>query len=535
MSTAHDELWARLLSALSLRDALPSDNATPSEIASHAGRLLMTDVVHRFVHEYYYKMRFGATDGVLSEREAAALVAQIEAMPVHPSATVRTESTTTHQPASRAEPKNAPKAHRPTREPQEAFGVGDCEEQRPTAGAVAPPTPRTAQRESASPQPEPPPEQPMATPVPEPTPGDPASQLTSAQARMEAGDHPAAVALFESYLRKQPDALLALQQLAYCLGQMGKNQQALDLVNRAIVLAPLDAPLWNNLGVYRQRLGLNDTALDAFREASRLCPTDAHYQRNLGRLLQKREQFSAAAAAFRQAVALDSHDSDSLLDAARCLDHAGQIDSALDTTRTLLEQAPTRADARNYLGHLLYKRNDFANAAIAFKMAAETASTEPIYWENFSLVLKRLGRLAEADAAQEQANALRQENSKTRRNWVAFVELLIWLAVIAWLATWLGTDPPVDKRARIALVLGLIVVVGVLLVRVMLQRSMRGGLICLAGAAFVIHIDISSYPDFMKLDLATWKGLLQGAIGGLFALGLNASLLIIPFFLRGRS
>lgn len=84
MSAAHHNLlWQRLLAALKDRDALPETigNGTPLEIARFADERLRTDLAVSFVEGYYQERRYGGISSRLSEAEAEALVAQIEALP----------------------------------------------------------------------------------------------------------------------------------------------------------------------------------------------------------------------------------------------------------------------------------------------------------------------------------------------------------------------------------------------------------------------------------------------------------------------
>jgi len=152
---------------------------------------------------------------------------------------------------------------------------------------------------------------------------------------------------------------------------------------------------------------------------------------------------------------------------------------------------------------------------------------------NFTLAVKKL-RLAEANAASEQSPVLCPTANAPRKNWHAFLELLGWLAGMALLAGWWLTARPGTENGRIALVLGLAALFAGCAVRFIVQKPFRGSVACLAGAAFVISIDIRAFRELGDLDLGTWWRVLREVIGGLFLLCLNASLLVVPLYLRGR-
>lgn len=78
VSPIHAELWRRLRSALGECHALIS--GTEHEIAAHAEVILGTDVVQRFLAEYYLPRHWGKRQGAISDEEAEALVVRVEAM-----------------------------------------------------------------------------------------------------------------------------------------------------------------------------------------------------------------------------------------------------------------------------------------------------------------------------------------------------------------------------------------------------------------------------------------------------------------------
>lgn len=130
MSETSEGLWRRLQAALATLGALPAGNATPAEVARHAGSVLGDDVVQRFVDGYYYPWLYGSGLARLSEAEAGVLVADLEG---------RAARRPAPQPA--AAPSPVPKLEL---RPAEAQG-GEPEEEAarlaPPLASVPPPTP----------------------------------------------------------------------------------------------------------------------------------------------------------------------------------------------------------------------------------------------------------------------------------------------------------------------------------------------------------------------------------------------------------
>lgn len=529
MHAKHDELWTRLRDALSARGALPVGNATPGEIAAHATQVLPGDAVRRFVHDYYYKHQFGATDGLLSEAEALALVVQVEALPA-----VKARPATPSPPQNKSSAPSEPKASRPARQPQEALGVSDGGDE-PARKRVAKPDPKPAPLPapvSSPPAPEPPPKAPEPPPIPPPQPAAP-SPLESANAKMDADDHQGAVADYEEHLRQHPKDVTAHMNLAYCLNKLGQTQRAIEVASRALAYDPSESRLWNNIGAYADRLERFDDAINAYREAIRLDPRKALFHRNLGRLLQDQKRHAEAAVVYQQAVILDASDDDSRMEAVRCLDKAGSTTAALEAVRNLLERKPDYATARNYLGCLLLDAKDYTNAAVAFKLAADAVPTEPVYWENLRIATERLGWKKAADDAGKRVVSLKPEPGNQRKNSQAFIELVLWCVALWLLGRQLGITIPVGDSPRVA-IQACFALVAVMILRIGLSPALRGCALMVGGVAFVIYVDVASVNDFKKLDLGTWVGVLQGLLGGLFCFALNGALLLVPFFLRGR-
>ncbi len=74
----HAALWRRMTKALGERNALTP--GSPGDIAAHARAVLATDVVERFVRDYYQERQWGGGAGRLSDAAAEQLVRELEAL-----------------------------------------------------------------------------------------------------------------------------------------------------------------------------------------------------------------------------------------------------------------------------------------------------------------------------------------------------------------------------------------------------------------------------------------------------------------------
>ena len=107
------------------------------------------------------------------------------------------------------------------------------------------------------------------------------SLLEYYQTEIYADAESSALSLTERYSKHQ----FAWKVLGALYGQSGRNSDAVDANQKAVVLSPQDAEVHNNLGAVLKELGRLDETAASYKQATALKPdyAEAHY--NLGKLL----------------------------------------------------------------------------------------------------------------------------------------------------------------------------------------------------------------------------------------------------------
>src|SRR5579872_6396737 len=97
--------------------------------------------------------------------------------------------------------------------------------------------------------------------------------LQLAVKHQQAGRNSAAEVIYRAILAKHLDQPQALYQLAIVLAPVGKYDEGIALLKRAIRVQPTSRQLYITLGNTLQSIGRLEEAADAFREAIRLDPS----------------------------------------------------------------------------------------------------------------------------------------------------------------------------------------------------------------------------------------------------------------------
>jgi hypothetical protein len=109
---------------------------------------------------------------------------------------------------------------------------------------------------------------------------------------------------YRSILARQPNHPGAMHLLGYLAHQVGRDDAALELINRAIAGKPTEAVYVNTLGAVLAEMGRTEEAIDAFRRVLAIQPNLAEVYNNLGNALQTLGRLDEAMAAYRRALAL---------------------------------------------------------------------------------------------------------------------------------------------------------------------------------------------------------------------------------------
>ena len=154
--------------------------------------------------------------------------------------------------------------------------------------------------------------------------------------------------------------------LGVTLNALGKPQEAVASLKRAIKLAPGAASFHANLGEIERQAGHANEAGQALREALRLEPTLAQAHNNLGIIAFDKQDFEDAITHYRAALDTRPDMAEAWNNLGNSLRMVGDRDGALDAYQDALTYRENYAEAYNNLGTLLnqMQQNDEAEHAL---------------------------------------------------------------------------------------------------------------------------------------------------------------------------
>lgn len=201
--------------------------------------------------------------------------------------------------------------------------------------------------------------------------------LQAAIGALRAEDLERADTLFEAVLAHWPEQPDALHFMGVLRHAQGRRDEAVALIQRAIVAMPGEPGPWNNLGnvlVGAQRF---DEAATAYERSAALAgeqPAACDALNNLGTIHRKQGRLEAAEAACRHAVALRPDFADAWYNLSQALMAQGRIHDGLLANSKAVSLWPTHLQARNQVLRALLVLGERDRAA---QMYREWLAEEP--------------------------------------------------------------------------------------------------------------------------------------------------------------
>jgi tetratricopeptide (TPR) repeat protein len=206
----------------------------------------------------------------------------------------------------------------------------------------------------------------------------PKSVSNIAAMHFEAGRFAEAAVMFEEQVRENPTDGTLRTSLAGALGALGRYDEAMEHLQKAIELEPLNPEAYHNRGVIYERQGKQPAAIGEYRTALRYDPGYAPARQALQRL-------TASAAVDRPqtpAQQLAAKLAERASEAAR----RGDYQAALTTLDEAAKVAPRYALVYQYRANVAYLMGDHAAAKAALRKGLELEPDNALFKGN----LKRL-------------------------------------------------------------------------------------------------------------------------------------------------
>jgi tetratricopeptide (TPR) repeat protein/glycosyltransferase involved in cell wall biosynthesis len=232
----------------------------------------------------------------------------------------------------------------------------------------------------------------------------------------EAGRLPQAEEIYRQILHTHPDHPEALHLSGLAAFQVGKHDEAVRSMGKAIAINPRAPRFHNNLGLALRAQGRLDEAVASLRRAVALEPDYAEAHNNLGVAFGDQGKLDEALASFRRALALKPDYAEATIGLGLTLAAQGKQQEAVESLRRALAERPDFAEAHNNLGILLKNQRKPDEAAESLRRALALKPDFAEAHNNLGIVL---GERGEHDAAAEsfrRALALKPDYAEAHNN-----------------------------------------------------------------------------------------------------------------------
>ncbi|MCX8173529.1 MAG: tetratricopeptide repeat protein [Thermoplasmata archaeon] len=257
--------------------------------------------------------------------------------------------------------------------------------------------------------------------------------------RFESEDFDGAIKCYNEALKLSPDNVAALYNKANALLQIGRNEEALRILEKLVKNNPDIEEIWNNLGNIYARRGKVEEAVKAYTKAIELNPDYTVARYNLGMVLAQRGEYAAAMDQFsrvlereemveaycamasceyatnnfqqalktiNKAISLNSKNIDAWLLRAAVLAELEKTEDASNTLKECMKINPENAEVYLAAAKLAAKHHRLREAEETLKDAVERAPENAQAWELLAEIEHQLERYDAAIYAAERALAL---------------------------------------------------------------------------------------------------------------------------------
>lgn len=226
----------------------------------------------------------------------------------------------------------------------------------------------------------------------------------------------AALTCFQQVTEKRKDYVEGYFYSGYCLGELGRNQEATKSFKQAIAIKPDYAEAYFGLGVACVNLGWNQEAIEDFKQAIRLRTdyADAHY--NLGLAYINLGWTQEAVESFKQAIRINPEYSEAHYNLGVAYVQMGRNQDAAESFKQAVRINPEQAQAQFGLGVALSNMGKDEEASEVFKQAIRI---RPDYAEahfGLGIAYLNLGKAQEAGDSFKQAIRIKPDDPEAHYN-----------------------------------------------------------------------------------------------------------------------
>jgi protein O-mannosyl-transferase len=242
------------------------------------------------------------------------------------------------------------------------------------------------------------------------------AQNNLANALLDAGRIPEAIAHYETALHLKPDYPEAHSNLGNALLKVGRIPESIAQCQAALQLEPDYAKAHNNLANALLDAGRLPEAITHYETALRLKPDDPKTHYNFGNACLKAGRIPEAIAQYEAALVLKPDDAEARYNLGNALFQADRIPEAIAQYEASLRLRPDYMEAHTNLGNALLQLGRTPEAIAHFTVALQI---KPGYAEgcnNLGAALYHAGRIQEAITQFEAALRLKPDYPDARQN-----------------------------------------------------------------------------------------------------------------------
>ncbi|HXI21759.1 MAG TPA: tetratricopeptide repeat protein [Gemmatimonadales bacterium] len=223
--------------------------------------------------------------------------------------------------------------------------------------------------------------------------------LQNADQLLQAGRLDEAESLCRQVLEIVPNHAEALFLSGVVAERRGRNWEALELIDRALIRSPRFVDAHNHRGDVMRALGRPDEALGSYRHAITIAPGKPLGWSNLGNALQDLGRPDEAMRSYLEAIARDADFGEAHLNLGIVLRQLGRVDEALASFEAAIRVRPDYPPAHENLGNAL---RDLGRVDEAIESYRRAVALDPGFTRafcNLGAALWQAGRFAEAAEA----------------------------------------------------------------------------------------------------------------------------------------